>query len=328
MCKNGENDLNRQHPSRGDGHELENMEEEEDEREGEDEGSSSDDGGEDDDSHSYDSSDFSGTSMEDEEDSSSVNDQSSVPIMLVVTGASRGLGRAIAKSFCTKCNVGTAILVSRSGDGLHEAGKVLKELSPKTQLVHHALDLKLLDDLDGLIDMMFLHMFGCQRFGQLVFVNCAGSLGHLGPATTSPSLADMRETVDLNVTSSLWLSVRFARFLKENPGHPPATLINISSLVAIQPFPTMGIYSAGKAARDMFHKVLALENPNLRVLNYAPGPLETDMTNEIRNCESLDPSLKPNFEGRMIDPGVSADKMVDIVLADEYESGAHVDFYD
>lgn len=54
-------------------------------------------------------------------------------------------------------------------------------------------------------------------------------------------------------------------------------VINISSLCAVQPFKSWGLYCAGKAGRDMLFKVLAAEEPNVTVLNYAPGPLDNDM---------------------------------------------------
>lgn len=54
-------------------------------------------------------------------------------------------------------------------------------------------------------------------------------------------------------------------------------VINISSLCAVQPFKSWGLYCAGKAGRDMLFRVLAAEEPNVTVLNYAPGPLDNDM---------------------------------------------------
>lgn len=54
-------------------------------------------------------------------------------------------------------------------------------------------------------------------------------------------------------------------------------IVNISSLCAVQPFKSWGLYCAGKAARDMLFKVLADEEPNILVLNYAPGPLDNEM---------------------------------------------------
>jgi len=91
-------------------------------------------------------------------------------------------------------------------------------------------DLDRLDDnIDILVDDVDRLVYGCdnndnngddqnQRHDMdvdVVFVNNAGSLGHLGPTISSPSLMDMRQTIDLNITSSLWLSVRFAQYVKQ-----------------------------------------------------------------------------------------------------------------
>ncbi len=80
------------------------------------------------------------------------------------------------------------------------------------------------------------------------------------------------------------------------PSATELVIINISSLAGIQPFASCGIYSMGKAAREMFHKVLAEEhkvkNSGVKVLNYAPGPLDTDMQKQIREGPDVDPATK------------------------------------
>ena len=84
----------------------------------------------------------------------------------------------------------------------------------------------------------------------------------------------------------------------------------------------------------MYHECFAKElegadhKANIKILNYAPGPLETDMTTEVRACESLDRSLKTSFQQRLVDPGESAAVMVRLVLENAFVSGSHVDFYD
>jgi short-subunit dehydrogenase len=78
----------------------------------------------------------------------------------------------------------------------------------------------------------------------------------------------MKSTVDVNITSCLWWSSRLVKLVQEsfenadkktNNNKTKATLVNISSLLAIESFPTMGIYGAGKAARDHFHTTMAKE---------------------------------------------------------------------
>lgn len=72
----------------------------------------------------------------------------------------------------------------------------------------------------------------------------------------------------------------FIKCIKESGTQARTTVINVSSLWAIEPAPSFGWYCTAKSAVDMFMAVAAEENknnPNLRFLNYAPGPLDTDM---------------------------------------------------
>lgn len=124
------------------------------------------------------------------------------------------------------------------------------------------------------------------------------------------------------------------------PSVKRATIVNISSLAAVQVFSTWGMYCSGKAARDMFHKVLAEEvkktspaGRTVSVLNYAPGPMDTDMNLAIRESPEADEECKAFFvnmrnTGGLVDVGVSADKLVRLVSSDRVFSGEHVDFYD
>lgn len=101
-------------------------------------------------------------------------------------------------------------------------------------------------------------------------------------------------------------------------------------------------HDTGKAARDMFTTVVAREHQadaattataTHKTLNYAPGPLDTDMQTELRESATLHPptrewSLEAFKAGKLVRSGVSAAKCVRILAADRFASGAHVDFYD
>lgn len=58
-------------------------------------------------------------------------------------------------------------------------------------------------------------------------------------------------------------------------------MINLTSLLAVQAFPSFSQYSVGKAAREAYFRSLALENKDVKVLSYSPGPVDTDMRGEI-----------------------------------------------
>ena len=114
----------------------------------------------------------------------------------------------------------------------------------------------------------------------------------------------------------------------------------------------MAIYCAGKAGRDMYHSVLAKENsPNLeknqkkkdghrketaqtlKVLNYAPGPCDTQMTDDLAECSVLDDALHEFFstskqENKLVRVEDTAKKLFQILSLDEYETGSHIDYYD
>ena len=72
-------------------------------------------------------------------------------------------------------------------------------------------------------------------------------------------------------------------------------VVNISSLAAVQPVKRWGLYCTGKAGRDMLFKVMAAEDPDIRVLNYAPGPLDTGM--QVRDAVFLGLSCVPFISG-------------------------------
>jgi sepiapterin reductase len=244
-----------------------------------------------------------------------------MPIAVLITGASRGLGRAIAKIASEKFEPVRLVLVARSEEGLKETKRLL---SSNSEVVCRSVDLGDLDSLDENVDALLQELKGHDR---VIFFNNAGSIGHLGPCVDSPSIQDMRSNVDLNVTSCLWLSVRLSKFFRGTES--ALTIVNISSLAAVVNLPTMGIYSAGKAARDKYHSLIATEEKDkIKTLNYAPGPLETEMVEEIRSAQHLDSALKPNFETKLLEPEASAMKLIRLLLANEFESGAHIDYYD
>ena len=271
----------------------------------------------------------------------------SSPVIFLITGSSRGLGKAIATAAGKHNAQARFLLAARSATGMKETKAELLSSTRKSEdIISRSMDLSNLDQLDSNADVLFQDLEKLRSIDQqeqkpqhFVFVNNAANLGHLGPSWKSPSLVDMRQTIDFNVTSSLWLSVRFARYIQKlqqesNQSPTKATIVNISSLAAVsQEFSGMGIYSAGKAAREMYHSLVAKDEGNpdaLKVLNYAPGPLETTMTDDIKQSSGLqDTELQSSFrQSDMLDPQQSAQKLIRLLEKDDFESGSHVDYFD
>lgn len=102
----------------------------------------------------------------------------------------------------------------------------------------------------------------------------AASLGDVSRLATS--FTDPREVdsyLSLNVSSALSLTAGLLGAFPQRPGLQRC-VVNVSSLCALQPFPSWVLYCTGKAARNMMFQVLAKEEPDLRVLSYAPGTLD------------------------------------------------------
>jgi sepiapterin reductase len=193
------------------------------------------------------------------------------------------------------------------------------------------------------IKLMTLSIAVCchlhRSYSRALLINNAGSLGELTPVDSISSLATLQSAIDFNVTSAMWLTSQFVKHFAtaaSASGNEPNVVINVSSLAAIKPFETWGIYCAGKAARDMFTATLALEQSadnTWKTLNYSPGPLDTVMQEEIRNSTGCNAQHRETFksmhtQGQLVDPAVSAEKCIAIVLQNKYTSGSHVDYYD
>merc|ERR1719309_537652 len=100
------------------------------------------------------------------------------------------------------------------------------------------------------------------------------------------------EQLTINITSMLCLNSAFLSVFPSDAA--PRYVVNITSLAGIEPCITWGLYCATKAAREMLMKVFAKENPSVNVLQYSPGPVDTDMQLQCRT-ETADEEFKEVF---------------------------------
>merc|ERR1719400_2192585 len=87
------------------------------------------------------------------------------------------------------------------------------------------------------------------------------------------------------------------------------------------------------SCRDAVFRVLAVEQPQAVVLNYAPGPLDTPMITELLADQRTDPVVRTMFEdlkrsGALLKPEDSALALVAVLRKRNFQSGDHVDFYE
>lgn len=97
-----------------------------------------------------------------------------------------------------------------------------------------------------------------------------GSLGDISQFASFTDLDKVNSYLSLNVSSALVLT---AGMLQAFPCRPDLrwSIVNVSSVFALQALPSWVLYCTAKAARKMMFNVLAEEEPNVKVLSYSPG---------------------------------------------------------
>lgn len=194
-----------------------------------------------------------------------MSDESNKRIALI-TGASRGIGAAVAKRFASEGM--HVILASRNVKGMENTDDAIRTQGHSATLVE--IDLENPEKIEQLAAQV------SERFGRLdVLVGNAGLLGELTPV---PHIAaeDWEQVMRVNVTANWHLIRCFDALLKASKA-PRAMFV--SSSVAGRVYPYWGTYSVSKAALEMLVKVYAAENVKtpLRVNLINPGATRTRM---------------------------------------------------
>jgi sepiapterin reductase len=299
--------------------------------------------------------------------------------LFFITGASRGFGAALAEALARAPPRGDAsalvlVLLARDAAALAAVRARVLAAAPAARVVVAAADLAKLDSVEADFAAAIAAARGCLRPGERVaraaLVNNAGSGGPVGAVADLADLAALRAAIDLNVTSCVWLTALFLRFARAELGAGAdagavvvgagtgaasttpwrCAVVNVSSLCAVKPFPTLGAYCVGKAARDMLHSVIAAEaegggaegaegrgaggSLTVATLSYAPGPMDTVLQGEMRGDARMDAGLRGFFEGlaaadTWVRADASAAKLARLLAEPgAFASGAHIDWYD
>eukprot|EP01104_Vermistella_antarctica_P011892 TRINITY_DN3365_c0_g1_i1.p1 TRINITY_DN3365_c0_g1~~TRINITY_DN3365_c0_g1_i1.p1 ORF type:complete len:318 (+),score=79.66 TRINITY_DN3365_c0_g1_i1:70-1023(+) len=270
--------------------------------------------------------------------------------LVVVTGASRGLGRSIARKFAeaVKKDEGPfhLLLIARTlqGENGLETTRdlVLNSLSDelKDQLtVHlHPCDMSDAEHLNESINdaMAILPVQSPDAYKRVFLFLNAGTLGELLPIASKGSgvkdYAQVSKVFNLNFVSAYALSRYFVQWLDKNAS---LTLINTSTLCAKVPFPSNTEYCTSKAATLMLMNVLATElkdDSRIKALSFAPGIMPTAMTEAIAVSAHGDEGVVGYIsdvikKGKGIPSDVSAECVIGIVLQNEFTSGEYIDVY-
>ncbi|HKS04655.1 MAG TPA: SDR family oxidoreductase [Chthoniobacterales bacterium] len=183
----------------------------------------------------------------------------------LITGASRGIGRAIAEKIADK-DV-ELLLHGRDTVALTQTRKVVEPQCAKVTLLIH--DLATVRGVSDLIAEV-------GRDAIELLVNNAG-IAIVKPFTEVTSI-EWEQTVGVNVTAPFLLTQRFA------PRMPPgSSIINVLSVAAKIAFPNWSAYCMSKFALEGFSRCVReeLRDRKVRVINIYPAATDTDIWSQV-----------------------------------------------
>ena len=213
----------------------------------------------------------------------------------LVTGASRGLGLALARSLAR--DGWTLVVDGRDPVALRRA---TASIEGAVAIAGDIADEQHRDDLAtaaaslGGIDLVVLNA------------------GTLGPSPLPPlsqlRLSDLRATLEVNLVAQLGVVQALLPRLR-----PGATIVAITSDAAVEAYEGWGAYGAAKAGFEQLAAILGAERPDLRVLRVDPGDMRTQMHQDAFPGEDI--SDRPEPEASL--PGLRA------LLAGPFPSGRY-----
>lgn len=214
----------------------------------------------------------------------SVKDQ-----VVLVSGGSRGIGKAIAKGFAER--EARVVVTGRHKDTSESAAAELRDISAG-QVESAVCDVSNSDDIDRLVETMI------DRHGQIdTLVNVAG-VNRRKPSVEITG-DDYDFVMDTNLKGAFQLSVAVGRRMLEQGS---GSQINVTSLNNDRPVTKVAPYAMSKAAMGQMTKALALEwgDRGVRVNGLAPGFILTDLTKKLWSDPTMQAWGKTNTPQRRL----------------------------
>jgi NAD(P)-dependent dehydrogenase (short-subunit alcohol dehydrogenase family) len=188
--------------------------------------------------------------------------------VIVVTGASRGIGEAIARA-CVEAGA-RVVLASRKQADLDKVAADLGE---------HAIAVAAHTGKAAEVDAMFARAI--EKFGRVDgLVNNAATNPYFGPLVDTPDAA-IDKTIEVNLRGYLYGARALVKHARARGGG--ASIVSIASIAGLRASPMQGIYGMTKAAVISMTQTLAFEcgSSNIRVNAIAPGLVETKFASAI-----------------------------------------------
>lgn len=226
-----------------------------------------------------------------------------MPRISVITGASRGLGLALAKQF------------TDSGDTVFGISRTKKYWSAAKKAVPSGNFKLFCGDLTSEKKVKALIAGIHRRAGRIdILINNAGFWTPIANLE-AVSLKEFREHLKQNL-ETVFLACKYALPLMKK--QPRALIMNVSSMAGVRAVPRLAAYSAAKSGVIALSQVIAKENADmgLQCITVCPGGMNTDMRRGIFGAEDAQRQQTPEFVANIMHQIVEGKILV--------ESGGHI----
>lgn len=235
---------------------------------------------------------------------------------ILVTGATRGLGEAIARGLDELGH--QTFLLGREQEKLDR----LKDELLRAQVANQ--DLSRPEQLPALVEMVVERLGGLDGL-----INSAGVIEPIG-LLSELELPDWEAALRVNLTAPAMLMAAALPYLQKSGGR----VVNISSGAAVKPTPGWGAYCAAKAGLLALSQVVAAEQTEVACFSLRPGVIDTEMQRQIRESSTMPEEAHARFldlhrQGKLEPPEVPARAAIWLALEGPRErSGEFIEYTD
>jgi benzil reductase ((S)-benzoin forming) len=247
--------------------------------------------------------------------------------LIILTGASRGLGAAMAEQLLLPGHV-LLCISRRINDALGS-----KALAAGAQLEQWPRDLADPAAVAGQVER-WLGTFDAARFDGATLINNAGAIGRVGPLDEC-SNAELSSALRVGLEAALLLSAAFLRATRD--WRARRKLLNISSGLGRRAMAGNAVYCAAKAGMDHFSRAVALDEAHrgsgTRIVSLAPGIIDTDMQAQLRASGASGFPDQRQFlamkaQGQLATPHAAAARVLAYLQRDDFGSQPVADLRD
>jgi len=247
--------------------------------------------------------------------------------LFILTGASRGMGLAMARKLLMPGN--SLLCISRKANETLAAQAKMAG----TPLQQWTQDLARGADISARLEQ-WLREQAHAGFASAVLINNAGMIPRIGPLSEADA-DDLRQGLRVGLEAPMLLTTVFLRATESWPAR--RKVLNISSGLGRKAMASQSIYCAAKAGMDHFTRCVALEEalkPNgATVCSLAPGVIDTDMQVQLRGADASAFPDQHNFislkdKGQLTSPDEAAARILAYLARPDFGSQPVADVRD